>query len=133
MAAPCKVVIDNTYELLQSSEAALVTSGTATLEAALFGVPQVVCYKTSALSYWLAKQWVKLEWISLVNLILDQQVIQELIQEDLTVTNMVNELNRLLQKEEAMSIQTQYDELRKSLGGEGASERVAQSIYQHLC
>ena len=58
MATPCKVVIGNTYELLQSSEAALVTSGTATLEAALFGVPQVVCYKTSALSYWLAKQWV---------------------------------------------------------------------------
>jgi len=126
------LVFNQTYPLFEEADAALVSSGTATLETALFNVPQVVCYQSSWLSYKIAKTLVDIKYISLVNLISNREVVKELIQEDLTVANMVNELNRLLQKEEAMSIQTQYDELRKSLGGEGASERVAQSIYQHL-
>ncbi len=132
MATPCKVVIGNTYELLQSSEAALVTSGTATLEAALFGVPQVVCYKTSALSYWLAKQWVKLEWISLVNLILDQQVIQELIQEDCTPISLRKSLNQLLDPKRVAQIQKHYKLLRDQLDQGGASRKTADLIYSSL-
>ena len=132
MATPCKVVIGNTYELLQSSEAALVTSGTATLEAALFGVPQVVCYKTSALSYWLAKQWVKLEWISLVNLILDQQVIQELIQEDCTPISLQKSLNQLLDPKRVAQIQKHYKQLRDQLDRGGASRKTADLIYSSL-
>ena len=90
-----KIVVDETYSLLKKSEIALVTSGTATLEAALFNVPQLVCYKTDFFTYKIAKLFVKLNWISLVNIILDKLVVREFIQENMKTENLVNEINYL--------------------------------------
>jgi len=126
------LVFNKTYQLFEEADAALVSSGTATLETALFNVPQVVCYQTSWLSYKIAKVLVDVKYISLVNLISDQEIVKELIQEDLTVSNMVAELNRLLSTEGAARMQTQYEDLRTLLGGIGASERVAHSIFNGL-
>ena len=86
-------VRNKTYELLMQSKAALVTSGTATLETALFGVPEVVCYKGSNISYQIAKRLIKIKYIALVNLIMDKPVVKELIQNDLTVENVKQELS----------------------------------------
>ncbi len=126
------LVFNKTYQLFEEADAALVSSGTATLETALFNVPQVVCYQTSWLSYKIAKVLVDVKYISLVNLISDQEIVKELIQEDLTVSNMVAELDRLLSSEGASRMQTQYAALRTLLGGVGASERVAHSIVNGL-
>ncbi len=126
------LVFNKTYQLFEESDAALVSSGTATLETALFNVPQVVCYQTSWLSYKIAKNLVDIKYISLVNLISDKEIVKELIQEDLTVSNMVAELDRLLSIEGATVMQTQYADLRILLGGIGASERVAHSIFNDL-
>jgi lipid-A-disaccharide synthase len=81
------VLYSKTYSILQQSVAAIVTSGTATLETALFGVPQVVCYKAGTISYHIAKRLVKIKYISIVNLVMDKQVVKELIQDDLTSEN----------------------------------------------
>src|SRR5205085_3039016 len=89
-------VANQTYDLLLKANAALVTSGTATLETALFGVPEVVCYKGSAISYQIAKRVIKVKYISLVNLIMDKLVVNELIQAELTEENLLRELNELL-------------------------------------
>ena len=89
-------VVNKTYELLSQSKAALVTSGTATLETALFGVPEVVCYKGNTISYQIAKRLVKIKYICLVNLIMDKEVVKELIQDELTVENLTRELQLLL-------------------------------------
>ena len=89
-------VANQTYDLLMQSKAALVTSGTATLETALFAVPEVVCYKGSWLSYQIGKRLVNVKYISLVNLIMDKLVVKELIQNDLTVENLKKELEELL-------------------------------------
>ena len=89
-------VVNKTYELLVQSKAALVTSGTATLETALFAVPEVICYKGSAFSYQIAKRLIKIKFIGLVNLIMDKEVVKELIQDELTVENLKRELNLLL-------------------------------------
>jgi lipid-A-disaccharide synthase len=89
-------VSNQTYELLESAEAAIVTSGTATLETALFGTPEVICYKGSKISYEIAKRLVKIKYICLVNLIMDKEVVKELIQDDLTEKNLVEELNKIL-------------------------------------
>lgn len=123
-----KVVFNQTYPLFEEADAALVSSGTATLETALFNVPQVVCYQASWLSFAIAKLLVDIKYISLVNLISDQEVVKELLQDDLTVSNMVDELRRLLSEEGALKMQNQYEALRISLGGEGASRRIAESI-----
>ncbi|MCB0395762.1 MAG: lipid-A-disaccharide synthase [Flavobacteriales bacterium] len=117
--------------LLSKATAALVTSGTATLETGLFGVPQVVCYKGSALSFFIARLLVKIKYISLVNLILDKEAVKELIQGDLNKENVTKELASILpggNKREDMI--TQYKDLRKSLGGQGASDRAAQIILE---
>ena len=90
-----KVIYKDTYNLLNNSSRALVTSGTATLETAFFNVPQIVCYKTSWLSYVIAKTLVKIKYISLVNLIMNKEVVKELIQNDLSVSNLTKELNKL--------------------------------------
>ncbi len=123
-----KVVFNQTYPLFEEADAALVSSGTATLETALFNVPQVVCYQASWLSFAIAKVLVDIKYISLVNLISDQEVVKELLQDDLTVSNMVLELKRLLSEEGAIDMKNQYEALRISLGGEGASKRIAKSI-----
>ena len=127
-----RVVFNKTYELFDEADAALVSSGTATLETALFNVPQVVCYQTSWFSFKIAQLLVAIKYISLVNLISDKEVVKELIQDDLTVANMVAELKKILSPAHKTHMLHQYAELRTLLGGEGASERVAKSIYKHI-
>lgn len=123
----------HTYALLSQAELALVTSGTATLETALFGVPQVVCYKGSALSIWLARKLVKIKYISLVNLILNKSAVPELIQEECTVENMQKRLLGLLPGEEARAAQlANYRELQNQLKQSGVSERIAHSMNSYL-
>ena len=127
-------VRDQTYGLLTRSAAAMVTSGTATLETALFGVPQVVCYKGSAISYQIARRLVKIKYISLVNLIMDKPVVTELIQNELTVPNLTKELDLLLHDSKKIEQVTKdYSELKKLLQeNEDASARAAQEIIGFL-
>lgn len=126
-------VSNETYSLLSISYAALVTSGTATLETALFKVPQVVCYKTSTVSYCIAKNVVKdLKYISLVNLVMNELVVTELIQNQYHTTELKQELNRILQPKYRSKIFEKYQELEELFGNQGASEQVAQHIYTGL-
>jgi lipid-A-disaccharide synthase len=122
------LVINQTYPLLNSAHAALVTSGTATLETALLGVPQVVCYKGNWISYQIAKRLITLEYISLVNLIMDRQVVTELIQEDLNPENLAKELDSILSGPGREAQLSACSELREKLGGTGASDQAAQLI-----
>lgn len=125
-------VTNKTYDLLSISEAALVTSGTATLETALFKVPQVVCYKGTRISYEIAKRVIKLDYIALVNLILDKPAVTELIQSDFNTKRLREALLEILQPKKRLEIFLDYYELEKVLGGEGASKNTAQLIYQSL-
>lgn len=127
-----EVVKGDTYGLLRRADAALVTSGTATLETALLGVPEVVCYKGSNLSYQIAKRLVKVRYISLVNLIMDREVVKELIQNDLTSDNVARELNALLSDGDVRKrMLADYSELRDLLGKGGhASDKAAASIVE---
>ena len=119
-----------TYDLLEVSDLAMVTSGTATLETALFKVPQVVCYKGNWLSYHIARRLVKVKYISLVNLIADRELVVELIQGALKPKSLVKELNSLIQH--GADLMRDYDELRNTLGGGGASDRAAEFIVKDL-
>ncbi len=131
--SPVKVVQGNTYGLLRMARAALVTSGTATLETALFNVPQVVCYKGNFFSYLIARQLVKIKYISLVNLIMDRVVVKELIQNEMTVKTVREELNSLLNDESYRTkMQKDYTELKQVLGGEGASGVTADLMLKTL-
>ena len=123
-------ITGQTYSLLNHAKAALVTSGTATLETALFGVPQVVCYKGSAISYQIAKRLVKIKYISLVNLIMGKMVVKELIQNDLTVENLAKELNDVLHNEHRIAlVKADYNSLKNLLQKDGnASQKAAQEI-----
>ena len=123
-----KFITGKTYDLLSVAYAALVTSGTATLETALFKVPQVVCYKGSWISYQIAKRIITLQYISLVNLIMDKEVVTELIQNDFTEKNLEKELKKILQQPKREQIFTDYFTLEQKLGGSGASKRVAEGI-----
>jgi len=125
---------NKTYDLLMQARAALVTSGTATLETALFGVPQVVCYKGSPISYQIAKRVIKVKYIAMVNLIMDKPVVKELIQSELTVDNLKRELNELLNNESRITqIKKDYADLKKILSeGGDASARAAKSIVEFL-
>lgn len=126
-------VHNKTYDLLSHAHAAIVTSGTATLEAALFNVPQVVCYRANSISYRIARHFVNVEYISLVNLNLKGEVVRELIQHDMTKENIQEELQALLKdKRYRTSMLNRYTELRKLLGESGASERVAGAMYDYL-
>ncbi len=127
-----RFVSRQTYSLLSHSQAALVTSGTATLETALFKVPQVVCYKGNWISYQIAKRIITLNYISLVNLIMDKEVVKELIQGDLTTQNLKKELSQILEAQKREEIRQDYDALIKKLGGTGASEKIAQLIVQNM-
>jgi lipid-A-disaccharide synthase len=123
-----------TYTLLTRAKAALVTSGTATLETALFGVPQVVCYKGSNISYQIAKRLVKIKYISLVNLIMDKPVVKELIQQELSVSNIRRELDLILHDSQKLNdMKDNYRTLKELLQKEGnASARAAQEIVGFL-
>ena len=126
-------VTNLTYDLLSVSTAALVTSGTATLETALFKVPQVVCYKGSWLSYQIGKRLVKnIEYISLVNLILNKAALTELIQHEFNSLRLKQELELLLDDYERTKFFLNYYDLEKALGGRGASEKVAKLIFKAL-
>lgn len=126
-------VHDQTYELLSHSSAAIITSGTATLEAALFDVPQVVCYKAGVISYHIARHFVKVPYISLVNLNMEREVVKELIQDDMNDQTLYRELSRLLYDSDYTGrMRSDYAELRAKLGGSGASRRVAAAMYAHL-
>lgn len=127
------LVFNKTYHLLQVASAALVTSGTATLETALFYVPEVVCYKGNKISYLIAKNLVKVKYISLVNLIMDKPVLKELIQNDLTPKNIEEELGSLLTNHKRQrQLLEDYEDLRCKLGNAGASNNAAAIIVNDL-
>ncbi|MEX6627133.1 lipid-A-disaccharide synthase [Tenacibaculum salmonis] len=127
-----KFINNKTYDLLSISNTALVGSGTATLETALFKVPQVVCYKGSKISYQIAKRIITLEYISLVNLIMNKEVVKELIQDDFTKENLSIELKRILEPEYRNKLFLDYFDLEQILGGKGASEKTAKLIVDGL-
>ncbi|MDD3877521.1 MAG: lipid-A-disaccharide synthase [Bacteroidales bacterium] len=127
------IVYNNTYNILRSAFAALVTSGTATLETALFKVPQVVCYDANYISYIIAKNLIQLKFISLVNLIMDKKVVTELIQNDLNEENLIAELNLITRDTKNRErVMEDYSILQTKLGGMGASERAAGIIHNNL-
>lgn len=127
------IVYDKTYALLENSYAAIVTSGTATLETALFNVPQVVVYKTSWLTYFIASLLVKIKYISLVNLIVNDEIVKELIQKAFNVVNLSHELKKITQdhnfREQNL---VNYRKLRALVGSEGASKNAAKEISEFL-
>jgi len=125
-------VSNQTYSLLNNSHAALVTSGTATLETALFKVPQVVCYKGNWISYQIAKRIITLDYISLVNLIMDRESVKELIQNELNPKNLKKELAKIVSGELRNKILKDYDILERKLGGQGASEKAAALIIENV-
>mgnify|MGYP001375962194 CR=1 FL=1 len=122
-----------TYDLLRRATAALVKSGTSTLETALFDVPQVVCYAGNPLSYFIARRLVNVQYISLVNLIMDKPLVRELIQNELNKNNLKAALAEILTPEKSAAIRAGYAELRQKLGDGGASERAARAILDFLC
>lgn len=125
-------ISNKTYDLLSVAHAALVTSGTATLETALFKVPEVVLYKGNWISYQIAKRVITLKYISLVNLIMDKEVVTELIQNDCNPKKIKTELQQLLDPAYREKLLQNYDALEEKLGGEGASEKTAQLIIKEL-
>lgn len=135
MNEDAEIVFGQTYRLLQHAKAALVTSGTATLETALFRVPQVVCYYTAAgrLVSFLRRHILKVKYISLVNLIADREVVKELVADGMTVKNIQTELKKLLaETPERKAMLDGYDRIIQILGKAGASERAAQEILRCL-
>ena len=125
-------VSNKTYDLLSVSHAALVTSGTATLETALFKVPQIVCYKANRISYEIAKRIITLKFISLVNLIMDKEVVKELIQKELNTKNLETELNKIISGNQRQEMLSKYEILEQKLGGKGASEKTADLILNAI-
>ena len=126
------IITGRTHQLLFHSFAALVTSGTATLETALLNVPEVVCYKGNFISYQIAKRIVNIKYISLVNLIMDKDVVTELIQNDMNSRRLTDELQKLVKGEKRQQILKDYQQLREKLGGTGASELVAKLMIKDL-
>ena len=129
LAQGIRVIYNQTYDLLSHATAAVVTSGTATLETALFNVPQVVVYRASWISYQIAKRLIRVPYISLPNLIADRQVVRELIQDDFSSVNLKEELNRLVSDADyRIKMQDEYIQIRSRIGEFAASERTAQLI-----
>ncbi len=127
------VVVGGTYNLLYEAEAALVASGTATLETALFKVPQVVCYAASPVSYWIARSVIQVKYISLVNLILDKPSVRELIQGDFNPVDTRLQLQKILEdKATREQLESDYQELSEILGRPGASEKTAKLMVEDL-
>lgn len=128
-----KIIHGATYDILSLSTAALVTSGTATLETALFKVPQVVCYKGSSISYQIAKRLIKIDYISLVNLILNREAVKELIQSECNSENIKNELIKVLPDGDKFNqLNADYSDLIKILGKGGASDKVAEGVLNFM-
>lgn len=128
-----KILFDRTYEILTHAHAALVTSGTATLETAIFRIPQVVCYKGGLISYLIARALVKVKYISLVNLIMDKMVVKELIQNEMSVQNLRRELDKIINdRTYREKMHADYDQLYKKLGGTGASSVAANLMFKTL-
>lgn len=128
-----KMVYNQTYDLFNVCSAALVTSGTATLEAALFNVPQAVCYRTSHVSAWIAKAFIKVKWVSLVNIIMNREVVKELLQYDMTVEKMATELDALLPHgSRRQQVLNDYAQLQTMLEKVGSSERIAKKMVELL-
>ena len=126
------LIMNKTYDVLSIAHAALVTSGTATLETALFKVPEVVCYKGSYISYHIARHIISLDYISLVNLIMNREVVKELIQNDFNSKNLKTELKKILDEDNRQQIFKDYYELEQKLGGNGASRKTAELIYKNI-
>ena len=126
------LIMNKTYDILSIAHAALVTSGTATLETALFKVPEVVCYKGSFISYNIAKRIISLDYISLVNLIMNREVVKELIQNEFNTKNLKEELHKILDNDNRTKIFEAYFELEQKLGGKGASKKTAELIFSNL-
>ncbi len=128
-----RLVVNRTYQLLQLSSAAIVTSGTATLETALLDVPEVVCYKANKISYLIARQVARVKYICLVNLIMDRLVVKELIQGDMTANSIRDELQSLLNSSKRQKkLLEDYEELKYVLGNAGASNRAAETIISYV-
>ncbi|GAB2767275.1 lipid-A-disaccharide synthase [Hymenobacter luteus] len=128
-----RILFDQTYDLLAHATAALVTSGTATLETALFDVPQVVCYRTSAVSYSIGKAVIKVPHISLVNLIAGKEVVKELIQGEFNARNLVTELKKITADEDFIAQQKAgYAAIRAKLGQQRAAEKAAKLMVGYL-
>ena len=123
-----KVIYNQTYDLLSHSKIAIVTSGTASLECALFNVPQIVCYKTSSISYFIGKSFVNISFISLVNIILKKGIVKELVQNELTEKNLVHELSNILSENKISVILNEYSKIYSMLSIEGTSKKIATSI-----
>jgi len=124
------LVFEETYGLLSNADYALVTSGTATLETAFFKVPQIVCYKTNWLTYTIAKSLIKIDYLSLVNILMDKLVVKELIQSELNKENLIFELNNIIEEKE--SIIKDYDKIINLLDKKGASKNAAQFIAKTI-
>ncbi len=124
---------EGSLKLLRRSSAAIVTSGTATLETAIMNVPEVVCYKGSIISYQIARRLVRVPFISLVNLISGKEIVKELIQNDFTKPNLKRELEKILRPDKKDEMKGYYTELRKKLGGPGASQKTAAGIFNYTC
>lgn len=122
------IVYNKTYDLLTNSFAAIVTSGTASLECALFKIPQLVCYKTSHLSYFIGKLFVKLKYISLVNIILEKGIVKELIQDNLNKKSLAYEFNKLCEQETRSKIIKEYSKIFDLLSVKDTSKKIASSI-----
>ena len=127
---PIRIIKNQTYDVLANAHAALVCSGTATLETALIECPQVVCYRFSNLSYQIGKRVIKIPYISLVNLIMDKKIVTELIQDGLSTENIVKELTKILDGDGRRSMQHSYKALKIKVGDFGASQRAAQLIVK---
>jgi lipid-A-disaccharide synthase len=129
----CKIIFGQTYDLLSNSEAAIVTSGTATLETAILNIPEVVCYKGSWISYFIARSLIKINYISLVNLIMDEQIVKELIQGECNPFKIREELDLLLNdKNYREAMLSNFEIMREKLGGQGASKKVAHSLLKTI-
>lgn len=126
------IIRNQTYSLYHHAKAGMVASGTATLEAALFNLPEVVCYKGSAISIAIARRIIKVKYISLVNLIMDQEMVKELIQDDLNKVNLESQLKQLLDTSYRDKLLKGYADLQNKLGGTGASSHAAKSMLKSL-
>lgn len=124
---------DQTYTILEEADAAIVTSGTATLETALLNVPEIICYKGSTISYLIAKQLIKgVSFIGIVNLIMNREIVKEFIQQDVNEKNLLKELQRILNSPHRNTVLNDFDALRTKLGESGASLRIASDLVDFI-
>ncbi|MDR2963240.1 MAG: lipid-A-disaccharide synthase [Bacteroidales bacterium] len=131
-ASNVSIVFDQTYELLSKATASITVSGTATLEAALFDVPEIVVYQTNPITFYVGKMIVKLNYLGLPNIIMNEQIVPELLQRDMNENNLRTALETVLCEEERAKIHHSYKQLRTRLGEEGAALRVARKIQEYL-